>query len=187
MKKIFAVLAVFALAFSVNNVYAQKIETRENLKSEIETRKQELETKKQDVEAKRAEVKNRIAERLGETMTKSSERLTRELRRFRETQTKIESRIIKLEKQGAVATEAREALGIAIEKLSLAETAIGTIGAVVISSENPKASLEEIKTEVRATLEALKEARRALVNVLPAMRGLQASVSRSATSTRESN
>ncbi|HEY4500395.1 MAG TPA: hypothetical protein VJH25_01235 [Candidatus Paceibacterota bacterium] len=163
-------------------------EKRDDLKSEIETRKQELETKRADVKTElKAEAKIKAGKNIAKTTEKSVERLTRELRRFREIQAKIETRLSKLEGQGANAAEARAVLAVAITKLSAAEVSIKAISSVTVSAEDPRSSLDTVKTAVRAAQNALKEAHKSLSDVLPAMKGLEASIRRSATSTKATN
>ncbi|MDO8579333.1 MAG: hypothetical protein Q7R72_00480 [bacterium] len=163
-------------------------EKRDDLKSEIETRKQELETKRADEKTElRAEAKIKAGKSIAKTIEKSVERLTRELRRFREIQAKIETRLTKLESRGADVTEARTVLAVAITKLSAAEVSIKAISAVTVSAEDPRSSLDAVKTTVRTAQDALKEAHKSLSDVLPAMKGLEASIRRSATSTKATN
>lgn len=173
---------------SASTTRATVKEKRDDLKSEIETRKQELETKRSDVKTElKAEAKIKAGKSIAKTIEKSVERLTKELRRFREIQAKIETRLSKLEGQGADATEARAVLAIATTKLSAAEVSIKAISNVKVSAEDPRSSLDAVKTAVRAAQDALKEAHESLSDVLPAMKGLEASVRRSATSTKATN
>ncbi len=128
-----------------------------------------------------------IAAKIQKTLDKSSERLTQELARFRQIQTKIESRLTKLDAEGASTTDARIVLANAITKLSQAETSIKALADVQISKDDPRSSTEAVKTAIMAAQDALKSAHQALMDVLPAMKGLQASVKRQASSTTEGN
>ncbi|MEK7607751.1 MAG: hypothetical protein AAB484_02430 [Patescibacteria group bacterium] len=161
---------------------------KQDIKSEIESRKQELETKRTDKKIEmRVEAKAKATEHIADSIKKSTDRLTQQLDRFREIQAKIETRLTKLESQGANTTEARALLAGAITKLTTAETSIGAIANVTVSTEDPRSSLDTVKVAVRSAQDALKDAHNSLSNVLPAMKGLQASVKRSATSTKDSN
>ncbi len=211
MKKIIMTAVIFGLVLSAGRAYAEEAvieatiktstgetikvpvraqvkSTKAEVKSEIETRKQELETKRAEVKAElKTEAKTRAANSIAKTIKKSSERLSAELRRFRDIQSKIETRLAKLEGQGADTRDARAVLAVAVTKLSAAETSINAIANVTISADDPRSSLDAVKAAVRSAQDALKEAHKSLSDVLPAMKGLEASVKRNATSTKATN
>jgi chromosome segregation ATPase len=145
-------------------------ESRDSIKSEIESRKQDLKAK--------GNASSTIATKIQKTLDKSSDRLTKELARFREIQAKIETRLAKLDAEGASSTQARIVLASAITKLSQAETSIKALATLEISKDDPRSSTEAVKTAIMAAQEALKAGHKALMDVLPSMKGLQAGIKR---------
>jgi chromosome segregation ATPase len=140
-----------------------------------------IKTLKEKVEAKRDEVKNKIEERKDDArerietrfakfMAKVVERLNAAAGRFDKITLRIESRLTKLEDEGADESKARALLITAKQKLDIARISINNVNiaasSTISASTTLKMNYPAIKNVVEKAKDDLKATQAALVDVI---------------------
>lgn len=129
-------------------------------------------------QARRDAIKANVAERVKEQVIKHVERIERRLtaaiERFENLSDRMASRIEKLEEKGVDMTNAKALLATADAAIAQAETEVEAIGDALeqaLQSENPKEAFTTlVRPAVTAAEEAVKEAHKALVEALRAVK-----------------
>lgn len=155
-------------------VRGEIMDKRDEFRKEASTTRGEIKDKRdefrKEASTTRAEikqdVKDRAAKRLGETVTNATRQLNQAISRLEEIKAKIDSRITKFAEKGVDVTLARADLLTASFKIDQAKTAVSAISGVVVSTTDPKTSLESLKTVVETAKKAVEDAHRALVNTV---------------------
>lgn len=144
------------------------VNTRMELKNEIEARKAELAARRASTTAM---VKATAAERVQDTLKLAQNHLSQELQRLMDIKTKIESRLSKFDEEKADTTESRNDLAVAVTALQKAESDITAVGSVEITSDL-KASAEAIRGAVNTAQTSVDAAQKSLAQVVDDMKAL---------------
>jgi|GEM_PF-3470999 len=131
-----------------------------------------------EVTQKRVEQQKQLAEKRKERIrayfARMFTRLDAAIERFNKLITRIESRIQKLEERGVDVADAREKLQKAQDAVAEADFKINAARGLVediLSGEDPKKIFENTREAVKSTVEHIKQAHRALVDSIVALKG----------------
>src|SRR3989344_1603302 len=152
-----------------------KATTTSNIKAKLDNVRMDA---KQKVEEKRAEIKKRLEAGVKERIKKHTAQIMRHLRATRERLTKlaerVETRINKLKENGVYTEESEALLTTAKAKITTATQAIELIPreleTALAGTTTQRDAFAEIKTIVQKSETALKEAHRALVDVISSLK-----------------
>lgn len=172
---------------------------RQNVKQEAQQKRQAvmLEAKnKREIFKKEAEQRiNALKKRVGEERAKRIEQFFNQMvRKFENAidrlnnlADRIESRLNKSEEAGNDVSKIKDQLKSARDKISAAETALNEAKAKfkeMANSQNPKEAFRQVKALVQGVAQKIKDAHRALVDVVKSIKGLRLGSEATSTSSR---
>src|SRR3989344_6817228 len=195
------VAPVFVLADEVIDGRALQLRQEFKLKQQAiqQEAKQNREVLMQEFKAKRETFKTDAQKRVDALKKKEGEERAKRIEQFfnqmvrkfenaidrlNNLADRIESRLTKTEAAGNDVSKQRDLLKAARDKISAVETALSDAKAqfaAMAKSENPKVAFEKVKELVRGVAQKVKDADKALVDVVTAVKGLR--LGRGATST----
>ena len=161
---------------------ARKEALKEKIASTSAARKENM-TERRDalkdkVQELRGDIKARIASeakmQIETTARKMKQRLEAAVKRLENISTRIDSRIDKLTEEGLDMSTAISLKATADLKIAAAKTAVGALVKPTPTDdtrEAHKAAFEALRAQVKAAEEAVKEAHRALMAVIPEIKG----------------
>ncbi len=178
---------------TANNLQEKRLEAvensqnkRENLKDRAENVRENLSDKKQNtqerVEVKRAAITKKLNEKARERINAYTERIVRRLNaaieRLEKLALRLESRIEKLEERfkdrALDLSNAKKLLVGAREEINLAKTNISTLMGLVDetlnNTENPRKEFGKVQELIKNTVSTVKDAHRALVEAIKAVK-----------------
>ena len=138
---------------------------KESVKDHIDERKEAI---KQAVAEKREEIAEKVRTRLSDHILRVVERHNAALSRLNNLAERIESRIGKMDTEGASTTKVKELLTIAKTKISEAEVSVAAIStkSKEMLAGDIRALYPELKEVIEVSKNDLKEAHAALVDVI---------------------
>lgn len=167
---------------------------RDELRARFETQRDEIRVKIEERrEAVRARFTEEFKQRAQALVDRLEKRLAHAVEVLNDIAVRLEERIAKLEAGGHTMTEAGASLSAALGKIAEAQRAVNGISVAVdaaLQSGEPKVKFKDIREAVRAAEGAIKEARRALHDVIQKIRleaGAEADASLSASSQTTQN
>ncbi len=113
-----------------------------------------------------AEKKAQAAAKLKERIAKTSEQLNKAVDRLNESANKVSARLDSFAEKGVDVTAARTGLEAARAKIVSADSAADAVAQVPASSDDPRASLESLKTATDNARKVIREAHEAIVMVI---------------------
>ncbi|OGF62525.1 hypothetical protein A2926_02190 [Candidatus Giovannonibacteria bacterium RIFCSPLOWO2_01_FULL_44_40] len=170
---------------ALNQDLRQKQEAlRQEAKTKRDALMQEAKTKR---EAFKAEAQKRVdalqkkvgeerAKRIDQFFNQMVRKFENAIDRLNNLADRIESRLTKTEAAGNDVSKQRDLLKAARDKISAVETALSDAKAqfaAMAKSENPKVAFEKVKELVRGVAQKVKDAHKALVDVVTAIKGLR--------------
>lgn len=150
---------------------------REILKEEAKTKREAFkEEAKQRVEAMRKKLGDGRAKRVEQFFNNMVRKFENAIDRLNNLADRIDSRLKKTEDAGNDVAKQRDLLKVARDKITAVETALSDAKAKfaeMAKSENPKEAFKKVKELARGVAEKVKEAHRALVEVVTSLKGLR--------------
>lgn len=126
---------------------------------------------------RQAQVVEKRKERVDAYFKKMFTRLDAAIERLQKLAERIESRIVKFEKRGADVDQARELLtvghGAITEARTLLENARGIVENI-LAGDDPRVIFEHARETVKSVIDSIKQAHRALVDSIVALKGASA-------------
>ena len=160
------------------NALAQEAKTkREAFKDEA----------KQRIEAMKKKVGEERAKRIDQFFNQMVKKFENAIDRLNSLADRIESRLNKSEDAGNDVSKIRDQLKSARDKISAAETALSDAKAKfkeMANSQNPKEAFKQVKILVQGVAQKMKDAHRALVDVVNSIKGLRLGDKATSTSSR---
>lgn len=140
-----------------------------NQEKRMEEREVKIEERKQKLEERKLEIKNRVTERLAEAFGKTFENFKNVSEKLLENTTKLEERISGFEAKGRDLSVAKAQLEEAKVLINTLPSTIESAEAKVTSlltGEDPKSKVTEIKQVLNETKEQIKKAHQALIEAI---------------------
>lgn len=131
---------------------------------------------KQRVETMKKKLGEERAKRIEQFFNQMVKKFENAIDRLNNLADRIESRLKKTEDAGNDVSKPRDLLKVARDKITAVETALSDAKAKfadMAKSENPKAAFEKVKELVKGVAQKVKEAHKALVDVITSIKGLR--------------
>lgn len=150
---------------------------RESLMQEAKTKREAFkEEAKQRVEAMKKKLGEERAKRIEQFFNNMVRKFENAIDRLNNLAERIESRLTKTEDAGNDVAKQRDLLKVARDKITAVETALSDAKAKfaeMAKSENPKEAFKKVKELAHSVAEKVKEAHKALVDVVTSLKGLR--------------
>lgn len=150
---------------------------REALMQEAKTKREAFKDEaKQRVEAMKKKLGEERAKRIEQFFNNMARKFENAIDRLNNLADRIDSRLKKTEDAGNDVAKQRDLLKVARDKITAVETALSDAKAKfaeMAKSENPKEAFKKVKELIKGVAQKVKEAHRALVDVVISLKGLR--------------